>query len=178
MEDALPQQVCDEILQHFKLSAPRPRSYQGIVDEALRNCEFAEVPGDLAGTVTQQTAGLVEDYFGVATQPMDGQPQVVYRYGEGVGFVTHHDEVTEIELQRARSNGQPVLGGDITTILFLNSAEDYSGGALYFEDPQLEFRPRKGTFVAFPATRKFLHGVRPVLIGERYTLLARLAVAV
>jgi len=61
-------------------------------------------------------------------------------------------------------------------VLFLNDPDEYSGGALYFEEPSLELRPAQGALVAFPATRDFMHGVRKIEHGERYTALARRSV--
>ncbi|MEY9846115.1 putative 2-oxoglutarate/Fe(II)-dependent dioxygenase YbiX [Streptacidiphilus sp. BW17] len=126
-----------------------------------------------AASRTAAVTPLIDAFFGVDTYPVPGRPTLIYRYGEGVGFVTHHDEVTEVALERAATNGQPVIGGDLTTVLFLSGPDEYGGGALYFEAPPLDLRPAKGALVAFPATRHFLHSVRPITAGSRYTLLAR-----
>src|SRR5256885_8163896 len=171
VEGVLSDHSCDRLLRHFRSSADRPRSYQGVVDESQRKCTFVVVPDMLAHLATDVVTPYVEEYVGVDTQPLARQPQLIYRYDQGVGFVTHHDEVTMIELERARLNGQPVISGNLTTILFLNHPQEYGGGALYFEDPPLEVRPPRGTLVAFPASRDFMHGVRQVEYGERYTLL-------
>ncbi|WP_367115176.1 2OG-Fe(II) oxygenase [Actinophytocola sp.] len=59
-------------------------------------------------------------------------------------------------------------------MLFLNDPDQYEGGELYFVRPvDLELRPPSGTLVSFPATRDYLHGVRPIGDEERYTLLVR-----
>ncbi|MCC9311931.1 2OG-Fe(II) oxygenase [Kitasatospora sp. RB6PN24] len=173
VDNALPAVLCEELLRHFEHSAQRPRSYQGMVDQSMRNCEYGEVPEALANLVTAAVTPHVDAFFGVATYPVPGQPTLIYRYGPGVGFVTHHDEVTAQELERAATNGQPVIGGDLTTVLFLSGPYEYAGGALYFEEPPLDLRPAKGALVAFPATRAFMHGVRPITAGARYTVLAR-----
>jgi PKHD-type hydroxylase len=176
VENLLTGQLCDELLAQFKTGAQRPRSYQGLVDSSRRNCDYVEVSRTLADIVADLMCEHVDGYFGVQSCPIEQQPQLIYRYGQGVGFVTHHDEVTGIELERATYNSQPVIAGDLTTVLFLNGPNEYGSGALYFEYPQLELRPSKGTLVAFPATRDFMHGVRPIEHGERFTLLARRAV--
>ncbi len=173
VDNALPAVLCEELLRHFERSTQRPRSYQGVVDETLRKCEYVEVPERLANLVTAAVSPHIDAFFDVDTYPVPGQRTLIYRYGPGVGFVTHHDEVTETELERAATNGQPVIGGDLTTVLFLSGPDEYGGGALYFEKPPLDLRPAKGALVAFPATRDFMHGVRPITAGARYTLLAR-----
>lgn len=176
VENVLSDELCDELLRHFKSNEERPRSYQGIVDESQRKCSFVDVSDTLADLVTEAVNPHVYGFFGVESRPMPGQSQLIYRYGQGIGFVTHHDEVTDIERRRAKDNGQPVIGGDLTTVLFLNHPDEYGGGSLYFESPAVELRPQRGALVAFPATRDFMHGVRKIERGERYTLLARRAV--
>lgn len=176
VENVLPEQLCDDLLSHFRSAEARPRSYQGVVDQSQRNCAYVEVPDELADVILKLVADHVDDYFGIESAPIDGQPQLIYRYGIGVGFVTHHDEVTDVELKRAEHNGQPVIGGNLTTLLFLNNPGEYEGGALHFEQPPLELRPPRGTLVAFPATRDFMHGVTPIECGERFSLLARRSV--
>ncbi|MEV7783366.1 2OG-Fe(II) oxygenase [Kitasatospora sp. NPDC088351] len=173
VDNALPAVLCEELLRHFEHSTQRPRSYQGVIDETLRKCKYVEVPERLANLVMAAVSPHIDAFFGVDTYPVPGQPTVIYRYGPGVGFVTHHDEVTETELERAATNGQPVIGGDLTTVLFLSGPDEYGGGALYFEEPPLDLRPAKGALVAFPATRDFMHGVRPITGGARYSLLTR-----
>jgi PKHD-type hydroxylase len=201
VDDLLNPDLCRQLLGEFDSGDPQPRSYQGVVDTTLRNCEFVPVSAHSTQVVSTLLQGRLDEAFGASTEVMTDQPVVIYRYGPGVGFTTHHDEVTEIELERAETNGQPVIGGDLTAVLFLNSPEGYEGGELYFEDPPSdgptvdrvtvddsvvervqvggrakEFRPPAGTLVAFPATKQFPHGVRKVLSGNRFVLLARLAV--
>jgi PKHD-type hydroxylase len=120
----------------------------------------------------------VSEAFGVELVDIETQDPLVYRYDVGPGFVVHHDEVTAIELTRARANGQPVIGGDVTVAGALSQPETYGGGELFFTEPQVaEFKASQGAAVTFPATRSFMHGVRPVTHGHRYALLVRLNVA-
>ena len=56
---------------------------------------------------------------------------------------------------------------DIASIFYIN--EDYEGGELYFPLQGLEFKPKKRAAYFFPGDMNFLHGVRPVLGGTRYT---------
>lgn len=173
-EHVVCEELCNQLLASFKAQNARPRSYQGAVDPTVRKCDYAHVPTDLAKQVDGLIAERIDSHFALTTRPIPDQPHLIYRYGEGVGFTTHHDEVTDVEQERARTNAQPVIGGDITAVVFLNPPDAYVGGALYFEQPvQAEVRPSRGSLVSFPAIREFLHGVRPIEAGERFTLLAR-----
>src|SRR6266576_1184791 len=176
VDKVMPDGICKDLLRYFRASPPRPRSYQGIVDLSKRHCDYVEVPSPENVLIDEIVANQVNELFNVRSQTLMNQPLLIYRYSKGVGFVTHHDEVTDIELERSVHNGQPVLGGDITTVVLLNHPDEYVGGALCFEKPAVELRPSRGTLVAFPATREFMHSVEPIEEGERYNLLGRRAV--
>jgi PKHD-type hydroxylase len=174
LESLISRELCEALLNDFKEKTPRPRSYQGIVDTSQRDCAFIEVSPELVDQVNSIIYPAIHKKFAKVPIPIFSQRYVIYRYLKGAGFIAHHDEVTEIEQERARTNGQPVIGGDLTTVVFLNSPEEYAGGALYFESPvKLSVRPPQGSVVVFPATKEYLHGVSEITAGERFTLLAR-----
>ncbi|MFJ3832082.1 2OG-Fe(II) oxygenase [Streptomyces sp. NPDC090046] len=173
-ESAIPLSLCGALMDHVKNHTARPRTYQGVIDESLRKSEYVEIPTHLEGAVISHCATHLRGHFEIAPQRISTQPAVVYRYGPGVGFVAHHDEVTDIERERARTNGQPVVGGDLTLVIWLNTPDSYGGGELFFENPAQEIKPPCGTLVAFPATRDHIHGVRPITSGERVTLVVRI----
>lgn len=54
------------------------------------------------------------------------------------------------------------------SVIYLNS--DYEGGAIYFPQHDLEVNPKPGTMVTFPGTAEYMHGVREITSGERYTI--------
>ncbi|MEU4143100.1 2OG-Fe(II) oxygenase [Streptomyces parvulus] len=174
-ESAIPLSLCGALMDHAKNHAGHPRTYQGVIDESLRKSEYVEVPTRLHEAVISHCAAHLRSHFEIAPTRIPTQPAVVYRYGPGVGFVAHHDEVTDIERERARTNGQPVVGGDITLVIWLNTPDSYGGGELFFENPAQEIKPPCGTLVAFPATRDHIHGVRPITRGERVTLVIRVS---
>ena len=172
VESAVPDSVCDAAVR-LLTGDQRRRSFRGLVDSTLRDCHYVEVPEALAERVLGCVLTPAHAHFGVDTAPVPGQPQLVYRYGPGVGFVTHHDEVTPEEVVRAADSGQPVIRGDLTFLVFLSDAADYDGGELYFVSPPREYKCARGSLIVFPATRSFLHGVRPIRGGERITLMLR-----
>ena len=56
---------------------------------------------------------------------------------------------------------------DIATLIYLN--DDYLGGEIYFPDYDISIKPEAGDLVSFPDTPDFVHGVRTILSGTRYT---------
>ncbi|MEU3073373.1 2OG-Fe(II) oxygenase [Streptomyces laurentii] len=175
-DSAIPLSLCEVLTDHVKNHTARPRTYQGVIDETLRKSEYVEVPTHLEEAVISHCAAHVRGHFEIAPMRIPTQSAVIYRYGPGVGFVAHHDEVTDIERHRARTNGQPVVGGDLTLVISLSTPDSYGGGELFFEHPPQEIKPPLGTLVAFPATRDHVHGVRPITSGERITLVVRVNV--
>ncbi|SCF70155.1 PKHD-type hydroxylase [Streptomyces sp. DconLS] len=172
-EGAVPLSLCAALMDHAKTRIARPRTYQGVIDESLRKSEYIEVPPALEEMVISHCAAHVRNHFGITPARKPAQPAVIYRYGPGVGFVAHHDEVTDVERERARTNGQPVVGGDVTLVIWLNTPDSYGGGELFFKNPTQDFKPSCGSLIAFPATRNHIHGVRPITRGERVTLVVR-----
>jgi prolyl 4-hydroxylase len=56
----------------------------------------------------------------------------------------------------------------IGCVLYLN--DDYQGGEIYFPNQRLELKPQPNTLMFFPGTLEYLHGVRSITSGVRYTL--------
>ncbi len=57
---------------------------------------------------------------------------------------------------------------DIGSVIYLNN--DYDGGEIYFPQHNIELRPIAGNAVAFPGDEYYMHGVREITSGSRYTL--------
>lgn len=53
-------------------------------------------------------------------------------------------------------------------VLYLN--DDYDGGEIYFPNQNIEIKPKPNTLVFFPGTLEYLHGVKEITNGIRYTL--------
>lgn len=57
---------------------------------------------------------------------------------------------------------------DLSSVLYLN--DDFDGGQFEFREPTVAVEPRPGRLVAFGAGLKYVHRVRPVTRGRRYTM--------
>lgn len=104
----------------------------------------------------------VDDFFNVNVQATG--PAVV-RWPVGTRQEPHADK----ELHEGPDAGLPndFPWYDIASIFYLN--DDYEGGELYFPMQGLEFKPKKGAVYFFPGDMNYIHGVRPVQSGCRYT---------
>lgn len=55
-------------------------------------------------------------------------------------------------------------------ILYLN--DDYEGGALYFPEHKIEFKPSAYSYICFPGGVENIHGVKEITEGTRYTMVS------
>jgi hypothetical protein len=59
---------------------------------------------------------------------------------------------------------------EFSTIMYLNSPEEYDGGTIYFPNQNFEYKPKQYSAVFFPsAGSEHLHGISEVTRGHRYT---------
>jgi predicted 2-oxoglutarate/Fe(II)-dependent dioxygenase YbiX len=56
---------------------------------------------------------------------------------------------------------------DIATLIYLN--DDYEGGEIYFPEYDVAIKPGAGDLVFFPDNPAFIHGVKVIKSGVRYT---------
>ena len=104
----------------------------------------------------------VEKFFNVEVIPTG--PAVV-RWPVGARQEPHADK----ELHEGPDAGTPNAFPwyDIASLFYFN--DDYEGGELYFPLQGIEFKPTSGSAYFFPGDMNYIHGVRPVLSGMRYT---------
>jgi hypothetical protein len=76
----------------------------------------------------------------------------IARFEKGFGMHEHFDSTKP---------------NDIATLIYINS--DYEGGEIYFPDYDISIKPNSGDLVCFPDTPDFVHGVKPITDGIRYT---------
>ncbi len=164
---------CEALIELFERSRTQPRSYQGLVDDNVRNCTFVKLSQEWDPLFAGIAVEHMRPYYEREIDTKLRDRPMVYGYPVGVGFVPHHDLVTEVELERAKSNNQPVIGGDYTMVIFLSKREDYGGGALYFPKYGWSYRPPRGTAIIYPATAAYVHGVKPITEGIRHVVVAR-----
>ena len=84
---------------------------------------------------------------------------------KGDSYTAHADSERR-EKGRWVPNHTPIR--DYTALAYLN--DDFTGGELVFPDLDVVIAPKTGLLVGFPSNHKFVHSVRSVLSGKRYSL--------
>jgi len=94
----------------------------------------------------------VLETYGEAFEPFNPHKTHIAKFDEGHGMHVHFDS--------SRPN-------DIATLVYLN--DDYLGGEIYFPDYQISIKPEPGDLLCFPDQPRYVHGVKEILKGTRYT---------
>lgn len=108
---------------------------------------------DLLNSYGQRVLDFVKNCYPGPFEEYDKSKTHIARFSPGAGMHEHFDSTKP---------------NDIATLIYINN--DYEGGEIYFPDYQIFIKPSAGDLVCFPDTPDFVHGVKPVLDGIRYTL--------
>ena len=105
---------------------------------------------------------IIEKFFNV--ELICTGPAIV-RWPVGARQEPHADKELHEGPDAGKPNAFPWY--DIATIFYFN--DDYEGGELYFPVQGIEFKPKPGAVYFFPGDMNYIHGVRKVTDGCRYT---------
>jgi hypothetical protein len=101
---------------------------------------------------------LLEDFFKVK---LFARPPVIIRWFAGLEQQPHADK----QLNDGSPNPFPTY--DLNSLIYYN--DDFEGGELYYPQHDLIVKPEPGLAVAHPGDINYLHGVKKVKSGERFT---------
>lgn len=100
----------------------------------------------------------IESIFGVEVSV---RPPVIMKWRPGIEQQPHADK----QLNDGRPNA--FVDYDINTLFYYN--DDFTGGELYYPQHNITVRPKPGLAVIHPGDVNYLHGVKMITSGERYT---------
>jgi predicted 2-oxoglutarate/Fe(II)-dependent dioxygenase YbiX len=106
----------------------------------------------------QKMKVYLEDCFNVK---LSTRPPVIIKWRPGMEQRPHADK----QMNDGRPNPFPTY--DINSLIYYN--DNFEGGELYYPDYDLTVKPEPGLAVAHPGDINYLHGVKPIISGERYT---------
>lgn len=115
---------------------------------------------------------FVNPYFSVSISGLE-KPQLLV-YGLGGHYKPHVDGEGKWVNAQGDEVWRKSLDRDLSVIYFLNDA--FEGGELIFPALGMVIKPQAGTMVCFPSTHEYLHGVSPVTLGQRLSLVTWLRV--
>lgn len=113
------------------------------------------------GKIRDKMQSAVESWLG---SPVKNVTMSGHKYPKG-SYADPHSDSSELD-------GTPNAWqmNKYACILYLNN--DYDGGAIYFPQHELDIQPGAGSLVVFEGSHEYLHGVREITEGNRFTILA------
>jgi predicted 2-oxoglutarate/Fe(II)-dependent dioxygenase YbiX len=118
-------------------------------------------------------ASIINPFYEVEVR--DCEPSQILHYGVGGHYIPHVDAETLYKDDNGLELWEKTLDRDLSVVYFIN--DDFSGGELFFPALDLVIEPEAGTLVCFPSDHNYIHGVRPVTAGHRYTIVTWMRVA-
>lgn len=118
-------------------------------------------------------ASIINPFYDIEVR--DCEPSQILHYGVGGHYIPHVDAETLYKDDNGIELWEKTLDRDLSVVYFIN--DDFSGGELFFPSLDLVIEPEAGTLVCFPSDHNYIHGVRPVTAGHRYTIVTWMRVA-
>jgi len=113
-------------------------------------------------TLVLRLKDKVEDFYNVKIMPTS---ETIVKWLPGQLQKPHADKELHTGPDAGKPNDFPYY--DLASLFYLN--DDYEGGELYFPNQGIQFKPKRGAAYFFPGDKNFIHGVRKVKSGVRYT---------
>lgn len=113
---------------------------------------------DLIDSYLDKMAVTAGDIFGCK---LEKRAPCIVRWFEGIEQRPHADK------QMNDGSPNPFTDYDINSLFYWN--DDFEGGELYYPQHDIVVKPEPGLAVIHPGDINYLHGVKMVTSGERYT---------
>lgn len=113
---------------------------------------------DLITFYIDKMGKTIEGIFGVKVST---RPPCIIRWFGGIEQQPHADK------QLNDGSPNPFPDYDINSLFYYN--DDFEGGELYYPEHDIVVKPKPGLAVLHPGDFYYMHGVKPVTEGERYT---------
>lgn len=128
--------------------------------------QTATIARKLRSIAKAGVGSFVEPFYNVKIR--DWEPLQLLHYGTGGHYIPHVDAESLYTDEDGLELWEKTLDRDLSVVYFLN--DDFDGGELFFPSLDLLIRPEAGTLICFPSDHNYIHGVKPVTAGRRYTV--------
>lgn len=148
-----------------------------VVDKEIRDTQQVKlteaIERKLRAIDDSSIASIINPYYGI--EVCEREPAQILHYGVGGHYIPHVDAETLYQDDMGLALWEKTLDRDLSVVYFIN--DDFAGGELFFPELDLVIEPEAGTLVCFPSDHNYIHGVRPVTAGRRYTIVTWMRVA-
>ena len=162
-------QMTDSAVSNFDEEADTD-GVEWIINRDIRDTQQVhltdEITEKLSSIEDASVRAFVNPFYQV--EVLDREPSQILHYGVGGHYIPHVDAETLYKDDIGLDLWEKTLDRDLSVVYFLN--DDFAGGELFFPGLDLVIEPEAGTLVCFPSDHNYVHGVRPVTSGHRYTV--------
>jgi predicted 2-oxoglutarate/Fe(II)-dependent dioxygenase YbiX len=149
---------------------PQSGEVEWVVNKQIRDTQQVRltkrIVDRLRGIDDTSIESFINPYYKVKVR--DREPSQILHYGVGGHYIPHVDAETLYKDDIGLDLWEKTLDRDLSVVYFLN--HDFTGGELFFPELELLIAPEAGTLVCFPSDHNYVHGVKPVTEGHRYTV--------
>jgi len=160
-------QMKDSLVSNFEEGAPED---EWVVNKSVRDTQEVHLPDAIREKLRSiddaSVSAFINPFYNVVVR--DREPSQILHYGTGGHYIPHVDAETLYKDDIGLDLWEKTLDRDLSLVYFLN--DDFAGGELVFPELELVIKPEAGALVVFPSDHHFVHGVRPVTSGHRYTI--------
>ena len=125
--------------------------------------------GDIIQKLNNNIYEIIEYYINKMQKVLETQfsvklsnrPPVLIKWTPGTEQRPHADK------QLNDGSPNPFPDYDLNSLIYYN--DNFQGGELYYPEHDIVIKPEPGLAVAHPGDIHFLHGVKPIISGERWT---------
>ena len=167
VKDFLDQQYCLDVIEFFEGNGEDEDNWNPICFPSVLGVNVGEpkstgkISVEDMGKIRDKMHTVVEEVLGIEVKnvTMSG-----HKYPTG-SWAEPHSDSSELD-------GTPNAWqmNKYACILYLNDA--YTGGEIYFPQHDIDIAPGAASLVVFEGSHEFLHGVRKINSGDRFTILA------
>lgn len=166
----------DSPVSNFEEDA-RAGEVEWVINKEIRDTQQVKltkaIEKKLRAVDDKSIASFVNPFYQVEVS--EREPSQILHYGVGGHYIPHVDAETLYKDDMGLELWEKTLDRDLSVVYFIN--DDFSGGELFFPALDLVIEPEAGTLVCFPSDHNYVHGVRPVTSGHRYTIVTWMRVA-
>jgi predicted 2-oxoglutarate/Fe(II)-dependent dioxygenase YbiX len=157
-------------------SSEEDAASQWVVDRKIRDTQGVHLPRPILVKLNSIhddcVRRFIDPFYAITVR--DSEPLQLLHYGVGGHYIPHVDAETLYKDDMGLDLWEKTLDRDLSVVYFVNHG--FTGGQLFFPALDLMIEPAAGTLVCFPADHHYIHGVKPVTAGRRYTLVTWLRV--
>jgi hypothetical protein len=127
----------------------------------IHHGDMPESMQDLIVEVLSSVKAAITTHFGLANEIYPDDFTLVR-------WLTNDDHEPHADSANPDGRPHPFFWRKYTAVIYLN--KDFQGGELYFPNQSVRLSPEPNSLAFFPGTVEYLHGVKMITSGTRYTL--------